>query len=206
MSKSYNQNESDYKLLLIEHLLETSPNTPFATEVPFAFSKRRADLVIVETGCTHAIEIKSDVDNTYSLVEQLVDYQKSFNKVSVLISEKHIGILPNIPKNIGVLIYVNGKIRQRRKAKARRQLDKLIALDLLLTQDLSSLSTIKSNRVDMIKELAKKLTFSEVNELAYNSVSEKVIPVFTLFRKELGKKISAHDLEVLAMRTITAFL
>ncbi|EGQ8511228.1 sce7726 family protein, partial [Vibrio parahaemolyticus] len=144
MSQSYNQNESDYKLMLIDHLLETSPSSPFATEVPFAFSKRRADLVIVETGCTHAIEIKSDVDNTYSLVDQLVDYQKSFNKVSVLISDRHIGILPHIPKNIGVLIHINGKIRQRRKAKERKQLDKIVALDLLSTQDLSSISTIKS--------------------------------------------------------------
>lgn len=192
--------------MLIDHLLKTSPSSQFATEFPFAFSKRRADLVVVEEDFTHAIEIKSDLDNTYSLLEQLDDYQKSFNKVSILISEKHTGILSNIPNNIGVLIHTCGKIKQRRKAKVRKHLDKLIALDLLQTQHLISLSTIKSTRIDMIKELAQKLTFSEVNELAYKSVCDKVVPVFTLFKKEMGENISAHDLEILAMRTVTTSL
>lgn len=197
------QNESSYKLRLIDYILEEQPSIKFASEFPFGFLKRRADFILVEPDCTHAIEIKSDIDNTYTLAAQLGDYQKSFNKVSVLISEKHYGVIKTLDTNIGILILRNGEVYQQRKAKMRKRLDRKQALDLLNTSNLKSLSNSKGTRFDMINELASSLTLKTINHLAYESVKNRVEPVYSLFLKEYTKPASAHDLEVLAMRQVT---
>lgn len=196
-------NEYDYKLLLIELLQTEQPDVEFVSEYPFCFLRRRADLLLVEPECTHAIEIKSDVDNVYTLSEQLLDYRKCFNKVSVLISSKHKHVLTELDKNIGVFILENDVVKRYRQARMMKRLDKRIALDLLPTSTLQSLAGEKTPRVQSISKLSETLTYDTVNQLAYKAVKTKVSPVFSLFKLEKGSVLSKHDLSVLAMRSAT---
>ncbi|PTO81360.1 hypothetical protein CWN98_21510 [Vibrio splendidus] len=204
MSEVLNGNEAEFKVLLIDYFLKHHPDVKLATEFPFNFLKRRADLIVVDEKCssTHAIEIKSDIDNTLSLKEQLSDYRKTFNKASVLLSEKHIGVAKELDKTVGLYVMTNGQIVCRRKPIERKQLDKKMALDLVPTNVLKrrvSKST-SLNRVELISELSDTLSFRQINQLAFESVKDKVEPIYSLFLNEYVGVTTIHDLSVLGIR------
>ncbi|XDF78916.1 sce7726 family protein [Aliivibrio fischeri] len=150
---------------------------------------------------THAIEIKSDVDNTYTLQSQIDDYYKVFNKVSILISEKHLKNINMLNKNIGVYILKNGYISCKRKAKEKRKLNKRLTLDLLSTAELKSLSPSKtSNRIELINDIENYISFKDLNEITYASLYKKISAIFSLFKNEKIGPTTIHDLSVLEIR------
>ena len=195
------KNETDYKLQLIDFILSKSENCVISSELPFAFQKRRADIIILNNSTTHAIEIKSDVDNIYNLKSQLDDYTQTFNQVSILVSKKHLAKLNNLSKNIGIFIFNDGNITQNRTAKARVKINKRLALDLLSTEELKELSkTKKRTRTELISELEKTLTYKNINTLSYNSLVNKLKPIYSLFLSERIGNTSIHDLSLLEIR------
>ncbi|WP_017091358.1 sce7726 family protein [Vibrio splendidus] len=204
MSEVLNGNEAEFKVMLIDYFLNRNSDVKLATEFPFNYLKRRADLIVIEdkSQTTHAIEIKSDIDNTLSLKEQLSDYRKTFNKASVLLSEKHLGIAKELDKTIGLYVMSNGQIVCRRKPLERKQLDKKTALDLVPTNELKRLVSKSSSlsRVELISKLSETLSFKMVNQLAFESVKDKVEPIYSLFLNEHVGVTTIHDLSILGIR------
>jgi len=195
------KNELDYKLKLIDFILDQTPTAILASEFPFNFQKRRADLLIINDNSTHAIEIKSDVDNTYTLHNQIDDYYKVFNKVSILISEKHLKNINMLNKNVGVYILKNEQILCKRQAKERRKLNKRLVLDLLSTPELKKLSAFKTNnRIELIDDIEKKISFKQLNEISYASLYKKINAIFSLFKNEKIGFTTIHDLSILEIR------
>lgn len=204
MSEVLSGNEAEFKTKLIDYFLQHHTGIKLATEFPFNYLKRRADLIVVdeESLTTHAIEIKSDIDNTASLKVQLSDYRKTFNKASVLLSQKHLDIAKELDKTIGLYIMSNGEIICKRKPIERKSLNKKMALDLVPTNQLKRLVPKSSqlSRIELISDLSDTLSFKKVNRLAYDSVKNKVTPIYSLFLNEHIGMTTIHDLSLLAMR------
>ncbi|PSU23968.1 hypothetical protein CTM88_19335, partial [Photobacterium aquimaris] len=66
-SQALNKDEIYYKTKMIDYILQNNEKSIFVSEFPFNFQKRRADILTIDDDLTHAIEIKSDIDNIYKL-------------------------------------------------------------------------------------------------------------------------------------------
>ncbi|WP_415720587.1 sce7726 family protein [Photobacterium ganghwense] len=201
---SLNRDEIYYKTKMIDFIINNK-DTIFISEFPFNFQKRRADLLLIENGFTHAIEIKSDIDNINSLNSQLNDYIESFNKVSIFISEKHVDAINNISKNIGVFVLKNDQIIHKRKALPKKRLNKRILLDMLSTKILKELieKKEKMTRIEMIDLLSNKITFDSLNEIVKDYLHKKISPTYKLFLSERINQTTIHDLMLLEIRNTT---
>lgn len=100
------------KILIGRHSINTS--TMF-TE--FRVGTNKADCVIVGDIAT-CYEIKTDYDNLSRLESQVNSYLKIFDKVNVVISEKHLNSVLNIiPKEVGIiLLSKKGTLREFKPA------------------------------------------------------------------------------------------
>lgn len=87
------------KLLLGRH----SPKTSTMLS-EFRVANSKADIVFVN-GTSHAYEIKTEFDGLDRLDGQLTDYQKCFDKVSVVTSVRHVPALADVlHRSIGLLV------------------------------------------------------------------------------------------------------
>lgn len=202
-SQALNKDEVYYKTKMIDYILQNNEKSIFVSEFPFNFQKRRADILTIDDDLTHAIEIKSDIDNIYKLNSQIDDYLKSFNKVSIFISTKHIKVINTLHKNIGIFILKNDEIICKRKPKIRKNLNKRILLDFLSTSEIKALSnqnTTNMSRIDLILEMESKISLYKINKLAVISLKNKILPTFQLFINERINKTTIHDLSTLEIR------
>jgi hypothetical protein len=202
-NQSLNKDEIYYKTKMIDFILHNHKKAIFVSEFPFNFQKRRADILTIDDDLTHAIEIKSDIDNIYKLNSQIEDYLKSFNKVSIFISTKHIKVINTLHKNIGIFILKNDEIVCKRKPKTRKKLDKRILLDFLSTPEIKTLykKKVKStSRIDLISNIENKISLQEINKLTVLSLKNKITPTFKLFIHERINETTIHDLSILEIR------
>lgn len=100
----------------------------------------RADIAVVN-GVLHGIEIKSERDNLTRLDNQLKEYNKFFEYITIVTCEKFKDkILENFPSNYGILIAnkQNDKIvfKKLRKAKKNYSVDKLCLAQALWKDEL----------------------------------------------------------------------
>lgn len=100
----------------------------------------RADIAVIN-GVLHGIEIKSERDNLLRLNNQLREYNKFFEYITVVTCEKFQDkILQNIPLNYGILIAKNQNdkivFKKLRKAKRNYNIDKLCLAQALWKNEL----------------------------------------------------------------------
>jgi hypothetical protein len=198
-----NKDEIYFKTKMIDYIIKKNNDVILVSEFSFNYQKRRADILLIENDLTHAIEIKSDVDNIYKLNSQIDDYLKSFNKVSIFISTKHIKALKSVHKNVGIFLFDENEIICKRKPKIRKQLDKKIILDFLSTSELKEHSNYKGNnasRVDLISEIEERVNFKNIKNISIKSLKEKITSTFKLFINERMNKTTIHDLSILEIR------
>jgi len=87
------------KLLLGRHSPKTSTMLP-----EFRVANSKADILFIN-GTSHAYEIKTEFDGLDRLEGQIADYQKCFEKVSVVTSDRHVPALTDIlHHSIGLLV------------------------------------------------------------------------------------------------------
>ena len=192
------------KWLLNGNLAFDASQDAIGAEVLFSAHKRRADLLILSQEL-HALEIKGDYDNPSKLAEQLADYRKTFDKVSVITSPKHLNKIYKIIKPYTGLILFDGQtFKIKRAAKLRKRLDKYSLSMFLPKNDLSRLSKIKNSdrlSTDEIRKLVVgKLTISEIRETAYASLKNRYGKLFRLFLKDTGGNIIWDELKGLCGR------
>lgn len=124
------------KLLLGRHSLRT---TTALTEVPVARSK--ADFVLVN-GKAAAYEIKTELDNFDRLNNQIEDYYKAFDCVSVVASESNYSSLKSKLLNPFVGIYVltnrNSLSEDRKPREYRNDLDPAVIFKILRKREFES--------------------------------------------------------------------
>jgi hypothetical protein len=173
-------------------------------EVLFSRNRRNADLLILSKDF-HAIEIKGDHDDPRKLKGQLDDYHKTFDKVSVIITPKHVVDIAKIIKPYtGLIIFDEKMFKIIRLAKLRKRLDKHSLLMFLNKNELNNLLKIKNSKsisTDRLRMLiAKKLSIKEIREAAYSSLKDRYCKLFRLFMKDTGGNIISDELKGLCGR------
>ena len=124
--------EADIKAILIEYLLNKRRHrvdcsskhhvSEYCLINEFGFDgmppRRRADLVELDMDM-HVYEIKSDKDTLKNLRWQCDGYKRFFNRVSVVITERHLKAIRaggHLPKGTGLLLVKDGAIHELRRA------------------------------------------------------------------------------------------
>ncbi len=173
-------------------------------EVLFSANRRRVDLLILSQKF-HALEIKGYLDDPRKLKGQLDDYHKTFDKVSVITTPKHLNEINKIIKPYTGLILFDGKsFKVKRLARQRKRLDKHSLLMFLNKNQLNSLLKVKNNNnisTDEVRILtAKKLSTKEIRKIAYSSLKSRYDELFRLFMKDTGGNIISDELKGLCGR------
>lgn len=181
------------KWLLKDNLSFDSSRDAIGLEVLFSANKRKADLLILSKKL-HALEIKGDYDDLKKLKNQLDDYHKTFDKVSLVTTPKH---LPRIYKIIkpytGLIIFDRKTIKVIRLAKLRKRLNKKALLMFLPRKELTNLLKINKSKelsTDEIRILIiNKVTTKKIREASYSFLRKRYDKLFKLFLKDMSKNI-----------------
>ena len=162
-------------------------------EVLFSSMLRRADLLVF-SGNLHALEIKSDSDNLTKLSEQLHDYCRSFDKVSVVTTPKHLPRIQKIlsrKRKVGLIVVrETGNIEIVRDAIVNKKLDKQNLLMFLNKVQVAALAKTAPQTLatDEIRKIAaKQCSLKLIKKEAYNALRKKYERLFSRFVKEFEK-------------------
>ncbi|MBW3225445.1 sce7726 family protein [Marinobacter adhaerens] len=194
-------NEEFYKLALVRHYFSFTPQC-IALELPFLAGQRRADAVLVMDDKVHAIEIKSDRDNLDNLLQQISDYTRVFDFVSIFLSKSHLeNARKSLPLNVGLITLEDGEVAIKRKARQIKRLDKKalsLSLDRFSLLDLLNTYGVQYPNYIGIDELARRLrklgTIQSLRGQFRKQIFRKYQDSFQTFQREVGLSIHLEDL------------
>ncbi len=194
------------KTYIINWLLDgglgfNSETDSIGLEVKFSPKRRLADMMIISKNL-HALEIKSENDNLTKIQDQIYDYRRTFEKVSVISTKKHLkGIRKLVSPQVGIILFENKSLKIIRKPKNRKRLDKQSLLMFLNKQDLYKNIKISDNfnySTDELRLIAeKKLTLKKIEAMAKNKLRIKYSRLMELLKHDMGKEILIDDLQTL---------
>lgn len=198
------QNTAEHlKSRFIEWLLQGnlgfhSSNEVIGVEVSFSPNKRKADLVIIGKEL-HAFEIKGDHDNLRKLKSQISDYNKTFDRVSIVTSASHLVKIKNtVSRYTGLILVKGGGFEVLRKPKLRRRLNKQFLLMFLPKGDVASLlglSKLDDYSTDQVRFMAqKKLSLCKIHLASLALLRDRYGKLFNLFMADRGEIIHIDDL------------
>ncbi|MDO4628227.1 MAG: MmcB family DNA repair protein [Planctomycetia bacterium] len=175
-------------------------------EVLFGTKMRRADLLLISGGETHAFEIKSDCDNTKKLVEQINDYVLTFNRVSVVTGPKLLNkILTILPPDVGIILVDNSDVCTIRKARKIRHLDKeylSLFLDKATAGKLSGMSRFSRYTIGEVRQYTiKHCSYHQLCEAVYELLYKRYRTLYSNFLDETeGYAYSNDELKILCWK------
>jgi hypothetical protein len=191
------------KSRFIEWLLQgnlgfDSSNEAIGVEVSFSPNKRKADLVIIGKEL-HAFEIKGDHDNLRKLKSQILDYNKTFDRVSIVTSACHLVKIKNtVSRYTGLILVKGGSFEVLRKPKLRRRLNKQSLLMFLPKADMAlllGLSKLDNYSTDQVRFMAqRKLSLSKIHRASLALLKKRYGKLFGLFMTDRGDIIHIDDL------------
>lgn len=197
---------NEMKARFLDHLLDRVPTEThaIASEFPFDSGRRKADLLL-SGASLHAFEIKSARDRLDSIGDQLSDYLKCFEAVSVVTEPGHLKTLrQQVPRSVGIIEVSEEGAKERRQAKLRSGLPKDAVATLLTRRDLERLhSTLSHNSLGAGKRIqtdqlrarvAEVLTREQLIALARERVYTRINERFRLFLRNRGVVTHAEDL------------
>lgn len=195
-------NASKIKISLIKWLLEQYHNDLIlGNEVAYSPLIRRADLVMIHHGFSHAFEIKSDYDNIKRLNEQLSDYLRTFDFVYIVTTKTLLKEIESLtPKNVGIIL-VNENIKQKRRPTMIKRLNKRSLAEFIDKKTIIKNINIKNSSAsvfDLRDTISKKLSISKIRELAIQSLIKRYNYQFSLFLYDIKNSgITEEDLRTL---------
>lgn len=192
------------KWLLGGNLCFDGSRDAIGAEVLFSPNRRRVDLLILSQEL-HAIEIKGCYDDPRKLEEQLDDYHKTFDRVSVVTAPKHVNsIYKSIKPYTGLILFDARTFKIRRLAKLRKRLDKYSLLMFLQKNELNSLSKVKNSNTlstdEIRRRIVKRVSVNKIREAAYSSLRKRYSELFRFFLKDTGGNIIWDELKGLCGR------
>lgn len=133
-------------------------------------------------GNSYAYEIKTELDNTNRLLDQISDYINVFEFVNVVIHEKHLQKIKLIvPRKVGIIVYKLEKglitFECIRKPLESNNLKKMMQLELLNSNDLNFIIKyiIKSQEVPKFKSEKLKMVKNQFKSGEFNEIFKKTI-------------------------------
>lgn len=172
------------------------------TEVLFSVNKRKADLLIISK-YLHSLEIKSDFDNIKKLKEQLPDYYKTFDKVSIITTPKHLQRVKKIiTLSTGLILYNNGKFIIERFATIRKRLNKISLLMFLNKNKLITEFNLKKaynlSTHEIRIKISKKFTIKQIRKISYYALKKRYSKLFRLLLNDTNGNIVRDELRGLS--------
>ncbi|WP_294189771.1 sce7726 family protein [uncultured Clostridium sp.] len=182
--------DKDIRKVLYKKILETKEfisdsSTLVIDEFNVCRGSSRADIAVIN-GKLHGYEIKSEQDTLDRLPGQVSDYNKIFDKVTIVAAEKYIDKIYNIiPDWWGVYCVENKNnklsLKRKRNARINRNIDTVNLLQLLwkdeLIQLLHSHGITKGIRNKNINSLA---------QIASENINKNEIKVYV--KEQLKKR------------------
>lgn len=190
---------SHIKTLLIDFLIENYNIELIASEVPYLFGYRRADLVAIINNNMVAFEIKSELDSLSKLEAQVNDYIEVFNKVYVVLAKKfqHYSVVSKLHKKVGILyIDANDEIIYYRKAKEQKILKKEKLIYFFKKDELNKINNIDTKlSLRKTREIFLKINSTKkIVEYSKNILRNKYLTQYNKFIEEKGKYTIEEDL------------
>jgi len=165
-------------------------------EVLFSANWRRADLLILSDDF-HALEIKGPADSLSLLADQLVDYHRVFDKVSVVTASIHLKNVRRIaPRKTGIICCDEDEPSEVRRPTRTSRLDKLDLCKFLSRNELASLlgGGMAGRSTDELRtKLADQNTTKYIRHVAHASVRKRYLPLFRSFLQDVGDSEFAVD-------------
>lgn len=195
-------NAVQIKTILIDYLLDNYDTEFIATEVPYLFGFRRADLLAMVDNKTVSFEIKSELDSLSKLSEQIYDYIDVFNEVYIVLAEKfrNSPLISKIPKKVGILyVDMNDKIIYYRKAKVQKLLKKEKLIYFFKKDDLNKINNIDPKlSLRRTREIFLKTnTTKKIIEYSKDILRNKYLNQYKKFIEEKGKYTIEEDLSLI---------
>lgn len=192
-------NASVVKASLIDFWLENNTADLIINEAPFFKGNRRADLMMINNGNLVGFEIKSELDTLKNLKTQILDYQKIFDFVYIVIDKKFKNAeeLKELPRQVGMLVYNKG-ISIKKEAKKNKRFKKSDLISLLWRKDLEVLLNNKKIDFDSLQKMAQtKLTINEIKAQILNSLNERYGAHYKCFLLDRGNYTAIEDLKTI---------
>jgi hypothetical protein len=200
--------ERDIKVALVEYLLvESATRNILASEAPYFFGKRRADLLDIGEHI-HAYEIKGKYDRLDKLPDQIASYIKSFDYLTIVTSRNHLDRITDIaPKKVGILEFHEGRFKKRRTStRIKRKCKAALASVLSRSEVIAALNEncpgLTQNKAALVNELrdiaASTLTESVLQAHFIDHYRSRYRESFKLFMSDKGRKVHVDDLRTLA--------
>jgi hypothetical protein len=191
------------KALFIDYIIEKiKDNDVIGSEIMFGSLKGIADLVLLSEGLTFAYEVKAQNDDFRKIKLQLKEYNKTFDFVYVITTEKHLTkAINSITKNNGIiLIYNDSSIRVFRESKQNYKLDKEELLSTMTIRFIEKKIQAPPRKISAY-ELRKSLEIIDQNILKsrmYEFLYNRIRPRFDNFLAERGIKTHFEEIALLS--------
>lgn len=191
--------ESDIKRALIESLVRDEGVQAIAQEFAFDFGRCRADVVCVRNNRLVGYEIKSAVDKTTRLPDQLLSYGQFFDYTYVVCDAKHLTNVESMAsENVGVYLCAERGVKKFSPAKINRDLDYLIGLDSLPMNVLRRVFDVSArSKYEMCEIILRSFSKRAIRFQIVSYFVSKFGPQMKIFKSEVAKVVTLDDLRLL---------
>jgi hypothetical protein len=201
-----NRAEKTAKLIVIRHLKCTGVligDAVLLNEFTANFSGFRADLVCLDVGGLHAIEIKSSADSFSRAKMQVDGYAHYFSTITFAVAEKHLeNATKSLPIWAGIWLIGENSVKMVRAA-SKRTIRKSRLVDMLLVQDLSSLLNINGIQTtglirNQLVEAAMKLRHRQLYVHALSCIKNRYEKQSRLFFENFSNRSEPKTINLLS--------
>lgn len=200
--------EADIKAAIITKLLNknTAEDITVINEFTIENYSRRVDLALIKNNELHAYEVKSEYDSLRRLEGQVLKYSEYFDKITVVLSRKHIQkALHKLPSYIEVIEFDNGWLKTIHRGKKLPIKKKNSFISLMTAMELRSLASQlkirpKTFRRKNLEVALSNVKTSTLKSAAISFIKKKYSPQYNYFLQETnGRLIKASDISSLSI-------
>lgn len=190
------------KAAVIDWLISRHPSIIIGNEVMYGSSRKVVDLLAIIDNKTVAIEIKSDSDNLNRLPEQIIEYNKIFDKVIIISAPSHLNnITQLISKGIGLYV-IDKSIKKIQTSLINHNLDKLEMLYSISSVFLKkNYPNLKNLNADELRSHLSKKGKSEIHQVLISFYQQRLSERFRFFLNERGEYTLVDDIPTLSSLT-----
>lgn len=180
--------DQDIRKVLIERLTDiykTEEETRIVNEMGILHGQSRIDVAVIN-GILHGFEIKSESDTLERLPSQITDYNKVFDRVTIVVQKQHLdGVKSLVPKWWGIwLLNANNKntnLKIIRKGRKNKGIDPYSLAQLLWKEEaLTSLKEkglhrgyLSKPKYEIYNRIVDTYTLDEIRQVVSQSLRNR---------------------------------
>lgn len=194
--------DSDLRIRLLEHIAQAYSGVEHfaALEARYSATERRADVLVV-SHFSHAFEIKSDVDRLDRLPEQLKDYRRTFDFVTVVTTPKHTQkVQKMLGRNDGLIVISSQEAREIKAPERNKKITKRNMISMCSKSVLSEILDMPydSLPLEKIRILAEKtLPLAVLQQATLRELKRRFQDRYDAFLEEARVPYRESDLVLL---------